>query len=195
MFLDRSYHWHRREHPEIIYTAIYYMIKADCCCSVSKSCPTLCDPRDCSMPGFPVLQHLLKYGQTHVHWVGNLIQPSHPLSTLFPPALILPSIKVFSNESALWVRWPKYWSFSFNINPSNEYSQLIYFRIDWFDVLAVQGTLKSLLQNIVWKYRFFGAQPSNCQHLLDHWKSKRVPEKHLFLLYWLCQSLWLCGSQ
>ena len=82
---------------------------------------------------------------THVHRVGDAIQPSHPLSSLSPPAFNLPSIKVFSNESALCIRWPKYWSFS--ISPPNEYSGLISFVIDWFDLLAVQGTLKSLLQH------------------------------------------------
>ena len=136
------------------------MIKADCCCSVFKSCPTLCDLRDCSMPGFPVLQHLLKYAQTHVHW---LVMSSNQL-ILYRLLLLLPStlpsIKIFSNESAVWVRWPKYWSFNLNISPSNEYSELIYFRIDWFGVLAVQGTLKSLVRTTVWKYQFFGAQPS-----------------------------------
>ena len=81
----------------------------------------------------------------HVHQVGIVIQPSHPLSSPYPPALHFPSIRVFSNESVLHIMWSKYWSFS--INPSNEYSALISFRIDWLDILAVQGTLKSLLQN------------------------------------------------
>ena len=100
---------------------------------------------DCSTPGFPVLHHLLEFAQTHVHWFGDAIHLilCHPL--LLPS--IFPSIRVFSNESALHSRWPKYWSFSFSISPSNEYSGLISFRIDWFDLLAVQGTLKSLLQH------------------------------------------------
>ena len=110
--------------------------------SVTQSCLTLCDPMDCSTPGLPVHHQLL--AQTHVHQVGDAIQPSHPLSS---PSSIFPSIKVFSNESALRIRWPKYWSFLFSISPSNEYSGLISFRIDWFDLLAVQGTLKSLLQH------------------------------------------------
>ena len=101
---------------------------------------------DCSTPGFPVHHQLLKLAQTHVHWVGDAIQPSHPLSSPSPPAFNLPSIGVFSNESALRIRWPKYWSFSFSISSSNEYSGLISFRMDWLDLLAVQGTLKSLLQ-------------------------------------------------
>ena len=114
------------------------------CCSVTKSCPTLCDPVDCSMPGFPVLHHLLELAQTHIYGAGDAIQPSHPLSSPSPSALNLSQHQVFSNESALHIKWPKYWIFS--ISPSNEYSGLISFRIDWFDLLAVHGTLKSLLQ-------------------------------------------------
>ena len=115
---------------------------------------------DCNMPGLPVLHHLSELAQTHVHWVGDVIQPSYPLSSPSPPAFNCPSIRVFSNQSALHIRWPKYWSFSFNINPSNEYSGLISFRIDWFDLLAVQGTFKSLLQHhsskvsILWSSAF-----------------------------------------
>ena len=112
--------------------------------SVAQSYPTLCNPMDYSTLGFPVHHQLLKLAQTHVHWVSDAIQPSHPLLLL--PS-IFPSIRVFSNESVLHIRWPKYWSFSFSIRPPNEYSGLISFRIDWFDLLAVQGTLKSLLQH------------------------------------------------
>ena len=109
-----------------------------------QSCPTLYDPINCSTPGFPVHHQLPELAQTHVHRVGDAIQSSHPLSSpyLLP---IPPSIRVFSNESTLRMRWPKYWSFS--ISPSNEYSGLISFRIDWFELFAVQGTLKSLLQH------------------------------------------------
>ena len=85
--------------------------------------------------------------QTHVHWVGGVIQPSHPLLPLLLLPSIFPSNRVFSNESALRIRWPKYWSFSFSSSPSNEYSGFISFRIDWFDLLIVQGTLRSLLQH------------------------------------------------
>ena len=99
-----------------------------------------------SMPGLPVYHQLLESTQTHVHWVGDAIQPSHPLSSPSPPP-IPPSIRVFSNESTLHMRWPKYWSFSFSISPSNEYSGLISFRMGWLDLLVVQGTLKSLLQH------------------------------------------------
>ena len=102
---------------------------------------------DCSTPVFPVLHHLpvFTFAQTHVYWISDAIQPSHLLSSPSPPAFNFPSIRVFSNESALHIRWPKYWSFSFS--PSDEYSGLIPFRIDWFDFLAVQGTLNSLLQH------------------------------------------------
>ena len=116
-----------------------------CCCSVSKVCLTLCNPMDCSTPGFPVLHYLPEAAQTHVHWVLDAIQPSYPLSPSSPPAFSLSQL--FSNESVLHIRWPKDWSFSFNISPSNEYSGLISFRIEWLDLLTVQGTLKSLLQH------------------------------------------------
>ena len=106
-----------------------------------------CDPVDYSMPDLPVHHQLLEFTQTHVHSVGDTIQPSHPLSSPSPPALNLSSIRVFSNESVLCIRWPKYWSFNFSISPSNEYSGLISFKMDWLDLLAVQGTLKSLLQH------------------------------------------------
>ena len=115
--------------------------------SVAQSCPTLCDPMDHRMPGLLVYHQLPEFTQTHVHWVCDAIQPSHPLASPSPPALYLSHIRVFSNESALCIRWPKYWSFSFNISPSNEYPGLISFRMDWLNLLAVQGTLKSLLQH------------------------------------------------
>ena len=115
--------------------------------SVTKSCPALWDPMNYSMPGFSVLHCLLEFAQTHVHGVGDAIQPTCPLSPFLLLPSIFPSIRVFSYESFLHIRWPKYWSFSFNISPSNEHSGLISFRIDWLDLLAVQGTLKSLLQH------------------------------------------------
>ena len=114
--------------------------------SVSQSCLTLCDPKDCSTPGLPVHHQLLELAQNHVHWVSDAT--NHLI--LCRPLVLLPSIfpriRVFSNESVLCTKWPKYWSFSFSISPSSEYSGLISFRIDWFDLLAVQRTLKSLLQ-------------------------------------------------
>ena len=114
--------------------------------SVAQSCPTLCCPKNCSMPGLPVYHQLLEPTQTHVHWVTDAIQPPHPLSSLVLLHSIIPSIRVFSNESVLHIKWPKYCSFSFSISPSNKYSGLISFRMDWLDLLAVQGTYKSLLQ-------------------------------------------------
>ena len=103
-------------------------------------------PMDCSTPGFPVLHYLLEFAQTHVHWVGDTIQSSPLLSHLLLPSVIR-SIRVFSSESALHISWPKDWSFSFSSSPSNEYLGLLSFKTDWFEILAVQGTLKSLLQH------------------------------------------------
>ena len=108
---------------------------------------TLCDPMDCSTPGFPVHHQLPVFTQIHVHQVGDAIQPSHPLLSPSPPAPIPPSIRVFSDELALHMRWPKYWSFSFSFSPSSEHPGLISFRMDWLDLLEVQGTLKSLLHH------------------------------------------------
>ena len=109
-----------------------------CCCSAAQSCPTLCDPVDCSTPGFPVLHSLLEPTQTHVHWVSDAIQPSCSLYPFLLLPSIFPSIGVFFNKSALCITWPKYWSFSFSISPSNEYSGLSSFRMDWSDLLKVQ---------------------------------------------------------
>ena len=119
--------------------------------SVAQSCLTLCEPRDCSMPGLPVLHQLPELAQTHVN---EVVMPSNHLilccPLLFPPS-IFPSLRVFSNKSVLCIRWPKYWSFSLSISPPNEYSGLISFRMDWLDLLAVQMTLKSLLQHHISK--------------------------------------------
>ena len=146
---------------------LFYSIKQDSYSSVqfssfAQSCPTFCDPMDCSIPGLPVNHQLWESTQTHVHWVGDAI--------LCRPLLLLPSIfpriRVFSNESALRIRWPKYWSLSFNNNPSNEHPGLISFRMDWLDFLAVQGTLKNLLQHhsskasVLWHSTFFMTQLS-----------------------------------
>ena len=138
--------------------------------SVAQSCLTLCNPMDCSTPGFPVHHHLLELAETHVHRVDDAIQPSHPLSSpspLLPLPSIFPSIWVFLNESVLCIRWPKYWSFSFSISLSNEYSGLISFRIDWLGLLAVQQSCKSLLQHhsskasILWSSAFLIFQLSH----------------------------------
>ena len=146
----------------------------------------------------------------------ELVMPSSHL-ILCHPLLLLPSfppsIRVFSNESTLPMRWPKYWSFSFSISPSNEHPGRISFRMDWLDLLAIQGTLKSLLQHhsskaSILRCSAFFVNFQMFKLVLEKveepeiklptstgsWKSKRVPEKHWFLLYWLCQSLWLCGS-
>ena len=114
--------------------------------SVSQSCLTLCDLMNCSTPGLPVHHQLPEFTQTHIHQVSDAIHLilCRPL-LLLPP--IPPGIRVFSNESALCMRWPKYWSFSFSISPSKEHSGLVSFRMDWLDLLAVQGTFKSLLQH------------------------------------------------
>ena len=114
--------------------------------SVSQLCPTLCNTMDCSTPGLPITNFRSPPKPMSIESVmpsNNLIL-CHPL--LLPPS-IFPSIRVFSNESAFHIRWPKYWSFSFNISPSNEHPGFISFRMDWLDLLAVQGTLKSLLQH------------------------------------------------
>ena len=135
--------------------------------SVAQLYPTICDPMDCTTPGFPVRDQLLGLTQTHVH---RSMMPSNHLilcNPLFLLPSILPNIRVFSKELVLLIRWPKYWSFSFSISLSNEYSGLISFRMDWLDLLAVQGTLKSLLQHhsskasILWRSAFFIVQLSH----------------------------------
>ena len=141
---------------------------------VSQSCPTLCDPMDCSTPGLPVQNQLLKFTQTHVHWVGDAIEPSHPLLSPSPPVFHL------SQHQGLfqWVNSShqvvKVLSFSFSIRPSNAYSGLISFRMYWLELLAVQGTLKSLLQHhsskspIPWHSAFFTVQLTSIH---DYWKN------------------------
>ena len=115
--------------------------------SVAQSCQTLCNPMDCSIPSFLIHHQLLEPTQTRVHSVSAATQPSHPLSSPSPPAFNLSQHQGFSKEPILHIRWPKYFSFSLRISPSREYSGLITFRIDWLDLLAVQGTLMSLLQH------------------------------------------------
>ena len=135
--------------------------------SIIQSRPTLCEPMNYSMPDLPVHHQLPEFTQTHIHGISETIQPSHPLSSPSPPRSVFPRIKVFSNGLVLHIRWPKYWSFSFSINPSNEYSRLISFRMDWLDLLVFQGTLKCILQNhsskasILWCSAFFIVQLSH----------------------------------
>ena len=119
---------------------------------------TICDPMDCSTPGFPVHHQLLQPAQTHVHQVSKAIQTSHPLSSPSLLASIFPSIRDFSNQSALHTRWPKYCSFSFSISPSYEYSRLISFRMDWLDLLPVQGTLRVFSNTMIQKHQLFSTQ-------------------------------------
>ena len=126
----------------------------------------LYNPKDCSTPGLPVPHHFPKFAQVHVHYIGDAIQPSHPLMPSFLLPSIIPSIRDFSNELSVCIRWPKYWSFSFSISPSNEYSGLLSFKFDRFDLPAVQGTPRSLLQHhsskasILWRSAFFTVQLS-----------------------------------
>ena len=118
----------------------------------AQSYLTLCEPMNCSTPGFPVLHYFLEFAQTLM--CTESIMPSNHFHSLFLLASIFPSIRVFSNKSALCIRWPNYWSFS--ISPFNEYSGLISFRIDCFDLFAVQGTLKGLLQHHrTWRFAYF----------------------------------------
>ena len=144
--------------------------------SVAQSCLTLCAPKECSTPDFPVHHQLPELAQTHVHWVSdasNYLILSHPL---IPLPSIFPSIRVFSNESVLHIRWPKYWSFGFSISPSNEYSGLISFRTDWLDLFAIQWILKSHLQHLSSKASilrhlvFFLVQLSHL-YMNDYWKN------------------------
>ena len=142
-----------------------------------------------STPGFFVLHHLLEFAQTHIHWVSDAIQPSHPLSPPSPLALF-PNIRVFSNESALCTRWPKYWSFS--VSPSSEFSRLTSFRIDWFDLLAVQRILKSLLQHYslkasILRPNFFLWSSSHiCTWLLEKAECLWETTSHLWACVFAC---------
>ena len=143
--------------------------------SVTQSCPTLWDPMNCSMPGLPVHHQLLEFTQTHVHWVSDAIQPSHPLSSLSPPAFNLSQHQGLFQWVASLHQVAKYCNFSFIISPFSEYSVLISFRMDWFDLLSVQGTLKSLLQchslkaSILQCSAFFMAQLSHLSMTIVQW--------------------------
>ena len=126
----------------------------------SLSSVQLCDPMDHSPPGLPVHHQLLEFTQTHARWVRVAIQTSYPLSSPSPPTFNLAQHQGLSSESVLPIRCPKYWSFSFNISRSNEYSGLISFRIDWLDLLEVQGDSRVFSNTTVQKHQFFSTQPS-----------------------------------
>ena len=131
---------------------------------VSQSCLTLCDPRDCSRPGFPVYHLLPELAQTPVHRVGDAIQPTYPLSSTWLPAIKISGIWVFSSESAFHFRWPEYWSFNSSVSPSNEHSGLISFSVDWFHLLELKRLSRVFSNTLVQKHHFFRAQlslPSN----------------------------------
>ena len=136
--------------------------------SVAQSCPTLCDPMNRSMPGLPVHHQLPEFIQTHVHRVGDATQPSHSLLSPSAPA------PMFSNESTLHIRWPKYWSFSLSISPSNEHPGVISFRMDWLDLLVSKELVRVFSHTTVQKHQFFCAQlssQSNSHIYTWHWKN------------------------
>ena len=143
--------------------------------SVTQSCLTLCDPMDCSVPGLPVHHQLLESTQTHVHWVGDAIQPSHPLSS---PSL--PALNFFQHQSlfklvSLCIRWPKNWSFSFNISPSNEHQGLISFRMDGWISLQSKGLSRVISNTTVQKHQFFSAQLSSQSNSHIHtWPQEKL---------------------
>ena len=146
-----------------------------CCCSVAKSCLTFCDPMDCNPPGFPVLHYLLEFAQTHARWAVMSLQLYHLCHLFLLLLTIFPSIRVFSNESAINFRWPKYWSFSFSVSPSREYSGLISFRIHWFWSLCCprdsqESSSASQCENInsLLLSLLYGPTPTSVR---DHWKN------------------------
>ena len=145
--------------------------------SIAQPCLTFCNPTNHSTPGLPVHHQLLEFTQTHVHWVSDAIQPSHPLLSLLLLPPIPLSIRVFSSESTLCMRWAKYWSFSLSIIPSKEIPGLI-FRRDWLDLLAVQGTLKSLLQHHSSKAWLQTLEPREAGHPEGKWVNRpKLPTK------------------
>ena len=143
-------------------------------CSVTQLCPTLCNLSDCSTPGFPVHHQLPESTKIHLHLVGDAMQPSHPLSSPFSPTFALSKHEDYFKWVSSLIRWPKYWNFSFSISPSNEYSGPITFRMDWLDLLAVQGTLKSSptpqfksINSLVLSFLYSPTLTS----IHDHWKN------------------------
>ena len=179
-FIEFLWHWKIvqtlacRDKLDLIYTAWIQLISIGkllwflfsswvifyCFCWVDKLCLTPCDLMECCTLGFPVLYHLLEFAQTHVHWIGDAIQQSHPLSFPSHPAFNLSQHQGLFKWSSPLHQVAQVLGFSFSISPSNEYSALISFRIDWFDLLDVQGTLKSILQHHTSKHQFFSTQHS-----------------------------------
>ena len=145
--------------PQIIHGIPRSSLPTNFCSSVTKLCPTLCNPMDCSMPGFPVLHYLPEFAQTHVHCIGFVIHLilCHPLLLL--PS-VLPNIRIFSNESALHIRWPKYWRFSFSISPSSEHSGLTSIGLTGLISLKSKGISSVFSNTTLQKHQFFGAQLS-----------------------------------
>ena len=153
-------HWGRKEGNSRILSPGRLLSNMIQFSSVAQSCLAICDAMNCSTPGLPVHHQLSELAQTHVHQVGDTIQPSHPLLSPSPPAFNLSQHQVFSSESVPYIRWPKYWNFSFSISPSNEYSGLIAFRIYWLESLQSKGLSRVFSNTIVQKHQFFSAQLS-----------------------------------
>ena len=150
--------------------------------SVAQSCPAVCDPMDCSTPGFPVHHQLLEFTQTHVHWVGDVIQPAHPLLSPSPPTFNLSQLQGLFQWVSSSYQVAKGLEFQLQLSPSNEYSGLISFRIDWFDLLVVQGTLKTLL---------LYHSSNNGQYLLEYFINKVRTAKDCHRPYYFIKiSMW-----
>ena len=160
------YHW-------ATWKACHTNLSCCCCCSVAQSCLTLCDPMGCIMPGFPVLHHLPELAQTHVHWVCNAIQPSHPLVPFSSCLQSFPASGSFPMMT-LQIRWPKYWSFSFSMSPSNEYSGLISLGLTGL-ILQSKGLSRVFSNASVLKHQFFGAQPFSWSNSQIHTRLLEKP--------------------
>ena len=143
------YFWSFRSFPSLLWILLHVQFN-----SVAQLCPTLCDPMDCSTPGLPVYHQLPEFTQTHVHWVGDSIKPSHPV-------IPFSSFHLSQHQGLFkWVSSSLYWSFSFNISTSNEYSELICFKLDWLDLPAAQRNLRVFSNTTVQKHQFYGVQLS-----------------------------------
>ena len=151
------------------------MVSAQCSSVQSFSHVWLCDPMNHSTPGLPVYHQFPEFTQTHVHWIGDAIQPSHPLSSPSPPALNPSQHQGLSKWVSSYTRWPKYWSCSFNISPSNEHPGLISFRMDWLDLPAVKGLSRVFSNTTVQKHQFFGTQLSSQSNSHIHTWSLEKP--------------------